>query len=102
VAGVARWLRGRGWTDVVRGPASFAAIGAIAGVVALALAYAVTPVVEVAAARDIDWSQFPLVRGSPSAVLTIGTLVAMMALATELALRGWIVERALELGVPAA
>jgi len=98
VASVARWLRGRSWGEVVRGPASRALIGVAVGIVALVLALLLaTPLVEGGSQRAVEWSQFPLVRGNPR-VLVLATLqIALTAIAWELALRGWIVERVLEL-----
>ncbi len=99
VASVSRWARGRTWGEVAS--ARFAAIGAIAGVIALVAALALgTPAVEAVTGRAVEWSQFPVVRGSASALLTVGMLVALTIVAAELALRGWIVERALELRAP--
>jgi hypothetical protein len=101
VASASRWARGRGWGEVAR-PA-FAGIAAAAGVVALAVALALGgPAVETVTGRAVEWSQFPIVRGSPSSLLTVGMLVAATIIAAELVLRGWLVERALELRVPRA
>jgi len=100
VASASRWARGRTWGEVAR-PA-FAGVAAVAGLIALAIALAIgTPAVEAVTDRAVEWSQFPIVRGSASSLLTVGMLVAASILAAELSLRGWIVERALELRVPA-
>jgi hypothetical protein len=111
VAGsLSRWIRGRTWADVVRGgwsPAGEAvalaarsrlAVGALAG--ALALAFAViagAPAIEALARRAVEWSSYPVVRGNASLFAMVALYVAATAIATELALRGWIVERVLEL-----
>lgn len=111
VAGsLSRWVRGRSWSDVVRGPLDGrsearglrgidrAAVGAVAG--ALALAFAVlsgTPAVETLASRAVEWSAHPIVRGNASLFVMVAAYVAATAVATELALRGWIVERMMEL-----
>lgn len=101
VASVSRWARGRSWGEVAR--PRFAAIAAAAGVIALAIALALgSPVAEAFTGRDVEWSQFPVVRGSASSLFAIATVVAATIIAAELALRGWIVERALELRAPAA
>lgn len=97
VASVSRWARGRGWDETVRG-SKYTALGALCGVVALVLALAIgTPIVELTG-RAVEWSQYPIVRGSGSQLFAVTALVAVSAVAGELALRGWIVERALELG----
>jgi hypothetical protein len=101
VASASRWARSRAWGEVAR--PVFAGIAAAAGVIALAVAFVLgAPAVEAITGRAVEWSQFPIVRGSASSLLTIGMLVAATIIAAELALRGWLVERALELRVPPA
>ena len=96
LASASRWLRGRSWTEVASG--GYAAIGAAVGAVALGLAIVLgTPLVEAVANRAVEWAQFGMVRGSPTQLLVFAVFVAMASLAAELALRGWIVERVLEL-----
>ena len=99
VAGSAsRWARGRSWADVVRGPADRAAAGALAGALALAAAVlAGAPVIEALGQRGIEWSVHPIVRGNAAVLAMVAVYVAATTVATELALRGWIVERVLEL-----
>lgn len=99
VATLSRWVRGRSWAEVSTGPyASLAAIGAAVGAVALALAVVLgTPVVETIAARAVEWSTMPVVRGSATAFTMVAVHTLATAVAFELALRGWIVERVLEL-----
>jgi hypothetical protein len=99
VASLSRWLRGRPWGEVVRGDAGRAAIAAACGAAGLVLALvAATPVVEAIAGRDVEWSQFPVVRGGGAQLFGVAVVVGAGAVAAELALRGWILERALELG----
>ena len=99
VAGsLSRWMRGRSWADVVRGPADRAAAGALAG--ALAVGFAVlagAPAIEAFSFRAVEWSTYPVVRGNASVLAMVAVYVAATAVATELALRGWIVDRVLEL-----
>jgi hypothetical protein len=99
VAGsLSRWARGWSWADVIRGPRDRAAAGAVAG--ALALGFAVlggTPAIEAFGGRAVEWSAHPIVRGNASLFAMVALYVAATAVATELALRGWIVERVLEL-----
>ena len=97
VATVSRYARGHSWDDAVRG-SPYLGAGALAGLVALGLALlAGTPLVELSG-RAVEWSQYPIVRGSAHQLFTMAVLVAVGAVAAELALRAWIVERALELG----
>jgi hypothetical protein len=96
LASASRWLRGRSWTEVAS--SGYGAIGAAVGAVALGLALVIgTPLVELVANRAVDWAQFGMVRGSPTQLIVFCVFVAMASLAAELALRGWIVERVLEL-----
>jgi hypothetical protein len=101
VASLSLWMRGRSWADVIRGPvsgATAAAVGAVAG--ALALGFAVlagAPAIETLGQRAVEWSAHPIVRGNFSLLALVAVYVAATAVATELALRGWIVERVLEL-----
>lgn len=98
-ASALRWYVGRSFGEVVRGPASYVAIGAAAGLAALILAIVIgAPIAEVTSGRAVSWSDYPIVRGNWSAFLAFGVVVTAIAVATELVLRGWILERALELG----
>jgi membrane protease YdiL (CAAX protease family) len=98
VATVFRYLRGRSWAAVTTGSVDRAALGALAGVLAVTLSVMLgTPFVESLGTRAIQWSQFPIVRGSATNAAVAIILVAATSLAMELALRGWIVERVLEL-----
>jgi membrane protease YdiL (CAAX protease family) len=99
VASCSLYLRGRSWAELaMRGSLDRALIGAAAGGVALALAIVVgTPGLEALGAWPIEWSRFPIVRGNAAAAGVVILTAAATALAMELALRGWIVERVLEL-----
>jgi hypothetical protein len=114
VAGsLSRWVRGRSWADAVRGgwapngdplaadPGAWRhrlAVGALAGLAAVACALlAGAPMIEALALRSVEWSSYPVVRGNASLFAMIAVYVAVAAVAAELALRGWIVERVLEL-----
>ena len=95
VASLSRWVRGRSWNEVLGGGG---AIGAIAGVVALALSIVIgTPIVEALSNSAVEWSQYGFVRGQPMQLAIFAVQVGIAAVAAELALRGWIVERVLEL-----
>jgi membrane protease YdiL (CAAX protease family) len=98
VASASRWARGRPWSQVLGPGGSTTWVGAAAGLAALAIAVVVaTPVVERMTRSTVEWSAFPVVRGSPPQLFAVALVVIAMAIATELALRGWIVERVLEL-----
>lgn len=97
-ASLSLWLRGRSWSGVIKGPAVYAAIGALAGVIALVLALFVsTPVLEAISDAAVQWSMYPVVRGSTGTAIMMAIVVAISAVAAELVLRGWLVERVLEL-----
>ncbi|HWO22603.1 MAG TPA: CPBP family glutamic-type intramembrane protease [Kofleriaceae bacterium] len=101
VASLSLWLRGRSWADVIGGPvrgSTAAAVGALAGGLALGFALlAGAPAIELLGPRAVEWSAHPIVRGNLSLLALVAVYVAATAVATELALRGWIVERVLEL-----
>ena len=98
VASISRWLRRRSWAEVARGGLERVAIGALVGAVALGVGIlAGTPVVEAVTDRAVEWSQYGFVRGNASQLILFTVFVALAAVAAELALRGWIVERVLEL-----
>ncbi|MDQ3298385.1 MAG: hypothetical protein M3619_17500 [Myxococcota bacterium] len=98
VASLSRWVRGRGWGEVAGGGLDRFAIGAVVGLVALGLALiAGTPVVETLSGRGVEWSSYPVVRGNASQLVVVVIFVGVAALAAEVALRGWLVERMLEL-----
>lgn len=97
-ASISRWLRGRSFTEVLTGGSDKAVIGALAGAVGLGFALLVgTPVVEMISLRAVEWSAYPIVRGNASQMAVVIVIVTIAAIASELALRGWIVERMLEL-----
>ncbi|HEY4238978.1 MAG TPA: CPBP family glutamic-type intramembrane protease [Kofleriaceae bacterium] len=98
VASISRWTRGRTWAEVFGGGRDAAGIGAAAGLAALVVGLLIaTPLVEALANSSVEWSQFPVVRGNVSQAVMAAFAVGLVALAMELALRGWIVERMLEL-----
>lgn len=98
LASASRWGRGRDFHELLRGDRWTFGIGAAAGLVALAAAVvAGTPVVELISGRAVQWSAFAMVRGNPAQLVTVAVAVGAVAVASELALRGWIVERVLEL-----
>ncbi|HEU0034001.1 MAG TPA: CPBP family glutamic-type intramembrane protease [Kofleriaceae bacterium] len=95
-ATVARWVRGRSWSELWHGR-GHAKVGALVGLGGFAVALAVmTPL----AGGMVQWSEHAIVRGNASALWMVALLVAVTAAAEEAALRGWLVERALELRAP--
>jgi hypothetical protein len=98
-ASLSLWVRGRSWGEVVKGPPLYAAIGAGAGAAALVLALFVsTPLLEAMTDYAVQWSTWPIVRGSGTNTALVAVVVGLSAIAAELVLRGWLVERVLELG----
>jgi membrane protease YdiL (CAAX protease family) len=98
-ASISLWLRGRSFSTVTKGPTWLGLIGAAAGALALVLALLVgTPIIETVLGEAVQWSMYPIVRGSPTAFVMLAILVVLSAVAAELVLRGWILERVLELG----
>lgn len=98
VACGSRWARGRSWSELVEGGRDKAGPGALAGAAALAVALVVgAPFVEAMSDRLVEWSTFPAVRGSLPQLVAAGLFVIATSVAFELSLRGWLVERVLEL-----
>jgi hypothetical protein len=96
VATIARLLRGASWAELIK--ANGALVGALAGLAALGIAVVLgTPVVEQLTDRAVEWGAFPMVRGSAAALFGVLVIVLCASAAMECALRGWIVERVLEL-----
>jgi hypothetical protein len=98
VAAIAsRKVRRRSW-EVVRADRVHALVGAAAGLAALVLALAIgTPAIEAAIDRAVEWSRYAIVRGNVASLWFVALYAAAVGFASELALRGWIVERVLEL-----
>lgn len=98
IATASRWARRRSWDQLLQPGGGTAGLGFAAGLAALVIALvAGTPFVELMSGRAVEWSAFPIVRGNVSQLVVVSLIVVAMAIATELALRGWIVERVLEL-----
>jgi membrane protease YdiL (CAAX protease family) len=101
VATLARLLRGHSWGELMHG--RFVLAGTCVGLAALAIALIVgTPLIESATAQQVQWAQYPMVRHDAGNLIALILLVAAMSGAMELALRGWIVDRALDFMPPAA
>jgi hypothetical protein len=103
VASIAMWLRKRSWGTVLHGPPVLVALGAAAGLVGLALAIVVgTPLVESATEQAVQWSTYPIVRGSVRTFAVVALLAGVSALVGELAVRGCLLDYLLERRVPPA
>lgn len=96
-ATASRWVRGRAWAEVTaNGTWARAGVGVLAGLVALAVAIVVLRGDD--GLSDLSGrSNAITVRGNSTVAIAVIVHVAVTAIAAELALRGWIVERVLEL-----
>jgi hypothetical protein len=98
VASVFRWLRGRPWAEVAEPRRGYASVSAAAGAIALAIAVLIgSPAIEALFDRAVEWSTYPIVRGSANNFVVVALLVALAAIAAELVFHGWIVDRIVEL-----
>lgn len=98
-ATASRWLRRRAWREVVGSPRVMLP-SALAGALALAIA---TPLHGAFSVTAVDWWVVPALHGELAQLVLATSALAASAIALELALRGWIIERMLELspGPPA-
>ena len=95
---IAKWIRGGSWADVTAASSMHALIGLGAGIAALLLALiGGTPLVEALTSRAVEWSTNAVVRGNVPMLGGVIVYAAIVSLCMELALRGWIVDRVLEL-----
>jgi hypothetical protein len=90
VASISRWLRGRSWSEVTATSSIRVGVGFAAGLAALAIVSAV------GARETTALSPIPIAGDAKMGAMVIAYVV-ITAILTELALRGWIVERVLEL-----
>jgi hypothetical protein len=74
------------------------AIGAVSGLLALALAVVVATPLLAGAGAAVQWTMFPAVRGSGDQLFVAAILVAATAFAQEAIFRRWILERSYQLG----
>jgi hypothetical protein len=98
VASLARWIRGASWSDVGAASGFGALVGLGAGIAGLVLALiAGAPLVEAMTSRVVEWSTNAVVRGNFAMLGGVVIFAAMASACMEVALRGWIVERVLDL-----
>jgi len=95
IASVSLWVRGKTWA-APPGPPELVPLGALCGVVALIGALMLSAPVTMMTGRAVEWTQYAVVRGSPSAFVAVTVIVVAQAVAIEMALRGWLVARVLE------
>jgi hypothetical protein len=93
VATTSRWLRGRSWSERIIAP-RMAVAGVIAGAIAIAVA---APLFGAFGVTAVDWWVLPALQGDPSQVALALMVLVASAIAMELSMRGWIIERMLEL-----
>jgi hypothetical protein len=93
VATLSLWVRGRSWSERIVAPRTMV-VGVIAGTIAIAIA---TPLFGAFRVTAVDWWVLPALRGSGSQLAIARLVLLASAVALELALRGWIIERMLEL-----
>jgi hypothetical protein len=96
VASLSVWARGRSWVAPVPAPAELVPVGVACGAVALGVALALSSPLGALTGRAVEWTQYAIVRGSPDAFIAVSLIVGAQAVAMELALRGWLIPRVLE------
>jgi len=114
VATASRWVRGRSWAELVVATASRAddaasrsddaasplrplhalGLGVAAGTLAITVA---APLIGAFRVTTVDWWVLPALHGDTSQFALAVCVLLASAVALELALRGWIIERMLEL-----
>jgi hypothetical protein len=97
VASASLWARGKSWFVTAPAPAELVPIGVVCGAIALAIALWISEPIAIVTGRAVEWTQYAVVRGSPQAFVVVTVVVAAQAVAIEMALRGWLVPRVLEL-----
>jgi membrane protease YdiL (CAAX protease family) len=86
-------IRRQVWADRFASDGFRWAVGAATGAIALGLALAVAPVLETRTGGLVVWSNHGMVRGKLEMFVSFALIVAALAVATELVMRGWIFER---------
>ena len=97
VASVSLWARGTSWFVAAPAPAELVPIGVVCGAIALVLALWISEPIAIVTGRAVEWTQYTIVRGSPQAFVMVAIVVGAQAIAIEMALRGWLVPRVLEI-----
>lgn len=98
-ATLSRWLRGHSWRAVTHSPRTLLG-GVLAGIVALAVA---APLFGAFRVTAVEWWLVPAASGDAAQLVLALAYSIVTAVALELAVRGWILERVWELspGPPA-
>jgi membrane protease YdiL (CAAX protease family) len=98
VASISLYVRGQTWAQRCAVDALRAGIGVAVGATALGLALVVVgPLLEARTGGMVNWSQYTVVRGQPSALVSYAVIVTVIAVTFEAILRGWVLERVREL-----
>lgn len=91
-------VRHQTWTERWESTGLVWAVGAAVGATALGLGLVVfTPMLQSGTGGLVSWTRDAVVRGNLQMLTTVGLIVAALAVATEVVMRGWILERIREL-----
>jgi hypothetical protein len=93
IATASLWARGHSWSERVIAPRMLAA-GVLAGALAIAVA---APLFGAFRVTAVDWWVLPALRGDAGQLALALAVLLVTVVALELSLRGWIIERTLEL-----
>lgn len=93
-ASISRWLRGRSWRELAQVSAAPLVMAVVAGAVAIAAA---APLIHAFGTTAIESWFVPAARAGGARVYLLALVLVVHAVALELALRGWVIERMLEL-----
>ena len=98
VASLSLWLRGRSWAEVSKARRCLPRSARQPVRSRSCSRSCSAPAIETITDYAVQWSMQPVVRGNVATFAIVAVVVAASAAASRLVLRGWIVERALELG----
>ncbi|HTJ46547.1 MAG TPA: hypothetical protein VL463_30785 [Kofleriaceae bacterium] len=96
IASVSLWARGRSWIAPVPAPIELVPVGVACGAIALGIALALSSPIGALTGRMVEWTQYAIVRGSAQYFVVVAIIVGAQAIAIEMALRGWLIPRVLE------
>jgi hypothetical protein len=87
-------IRHQSWSERWESTGLLWAVGAAVGAIALALGLVVfTPLLESRTGGLVAWTRDAIVRGNLQMLTTVTLIVAALTVATEVVMRGWILER---------
>lgn len=93
-ASLSRWLRGRSWRELAQVRVGPLVAAVLAGGIAIAAA---APLVHASGTTAVESWFVPAARAGGGRLCVLALVLVVHAVALELALRGWIIERMLEL-----